>query len=232
MNVFLNVVKPALPLIYAFTFAALLYGAFRIFQIKSLKEQAGSKRVEGIAGQSLASEPMRIRKEARAKGLVGEEGIGALLEELANKFGLIVLHDLSMPGTKANIDHILIQRRAVFVIDAKNYEGRVNIKKDSKGIMQLYVGGTKRTLLAAKLKSYSDRIEKYLKVEGITVRVVPLLAFYKASFHPDSKYEIDSVMVNVSGIKNELMRFAVKSGTEIDQDYVADLILKNFPLKN
>ena len=232
MKVFLDVLKPALPLFYTFLALAIGWGAFRLYQIDSLRKQAGTKRVEGVAGNSLATEKMRIRKEARAKGLIGEEGVGELLEELAEQFGLIVLHDLSMPDTKANIDHVLIQKKAVFVIDAKNYEGRVNIKKDSKGTVQLYVGGTKRTFLATKLKSYSLKIEKYLKAEGIIVKVVPLLAFYKASFHPDSKYEIDGVMVNVSGIKNELMRFAVKNGAEIDQNQVADLILKEFPPKN
>jgi cellobiose-specific phosphotransferase system component IIB len=232
MKVFLGVLKPALPLLCIFLILAIAYGAFRLYQVKSLREQAGTKRVEGVAGNSLATERMHIRKDARVKGLVGEEGVGALLEELADQFGLIVLHDLSMPDTKANIDHVLIQKKAVFVIDAKNYEGKVNIKKDSKGVMQLYVGGTKRTLLATKLKSYSQRIEKYLREEGITVKVVPLLAFYKASFHPDSRYEIDGVMVNVSGIKNELMRFAVRNGAEINQDLVANLILKEFPLKN
>ncbi|CAN2173300.1 Nuclease-related domain, NERD [Candidatus Nanopelagicaceae bacterium] len=208
------------------------YVIFRVYQHKQLISQAGTKRVEGIAGNSLATEKMRIRKEARAKGLIGEEGVGALLEDLAEEFGLVVLHDLSMPGTTANIDHILIQKKAVFVIDAKNYEGRVNIKKDSKGQVQLYVGGTKRTNLATKLSGYSETIEKYLKAEGISVRVVPLLAFYKASFHPDSKYEINGVMVNVSGVKNELMRFAVKNAAEIDQHEVADLILKEFPAKD
>lgn len=231
MKAFLDVLKPALPLFYTFLALAIGWGAFRLYQIDSLRKQAGTKRVEGVAGNSLATERMRIRKDARVKGLVGEEGVGALLEELADQFGLIVLHDLSMPDTKANIDHVLVQKKAVFVIDAKNYEGKVNIKKDSTGAMQLYVGGTKRTLLATKLKSYSKRIEKYLREEGITVKVVPLLAFYKASFHPDSRYEIDGVMVNVSGIKNELMRFAVKNGAEIDQDQVANLILSAFPHK-
>ena len=232
MKVFLDVLKPALPLFYTFLILTIAWRAFRLYQIDSLRKQAGKKRVEGVAGNSLATEKMRIRKEARAKGLIGEEGVGELLEELADEFGLIVLHDLSMPDTKANIDHVLIQKKAVFVIDAKNYEGRVNIKKDSKGTLQLYVGGTKRTHLATKLKNYSEKIEQYLKDEGVTVKVVPLLAFYKASFHPDSKYEINGVMVNVSGIKNELMRFAVKNGSEFDQDQVADLILKEFPLKN
>lgn len=232
MKVFLDVLKPALPFFFTIFILSIAFGFFRLYQFKTLRAQAGSRRVEGMAGNSIAAEKMRIGKEARAKGLIGEEGIGARLEELADEFGLVVLHDLSMPGTKANIDHILIQKKAVFVIDAKNYEGRINIKKDSKGITQLYVGGYKRTLLATKLKSYSEKIERYLKSEVITVKVVPLLAFYKASFHPDSKYVIDGVMVNVAGIKNELLRFAVKSGVEIDEHQVADLILKEFPPKS
>jgi hypothetical protein len=231
MAAYLNAFKPLLALLPYAILGITCWVLFRLYQLKSLKEQSGTKRVEGVAGNSLSTEKMRIRKEARAKGLTGEEGIGARLEELAEEFGLVVLHDLSMPGTNANIDHVLIQKKAVFVIDAKNYEGRVNVKKDSKGVTQLYIGGNKRTQLATKLKSYSEKIEKYLGDQGIKVTVVPLLAFYKASFHSDSKYEIDGVMVNVSGIKNELMRFAVKKGAEIDTNQVADLILKEFPPK-
>ena len=232
MAAYLNAFKPLLALLPYAILGITCWVLFRLYQLKSLKEQSGIKRVEGVAGNSLSTEKMRIRKEARAKGLTGEEGIGARLEELAEEFGLVVLHDLSIPGTKANIDHVLIQKKAVFVIDAKNYEGRVNVKKDSKGVMQLYIGGNKRTQLALKLKRYSEKIEKYLRDQGIKVTVVPLLAFYKASFHPDSKFEVDGVMVNVSGIKNELMRFAVKKGAEIDANQVADLILKEFPLKS
>ena len=131
MTPYIHAFKPLLALLPYFLVAIVGWFAFRAYQIKSLRDQAGTKRVEGVAGNSLATEKMQIRKEARAKGLIGEEGVGSLLEELADEFGLIVLHDLSMPGTKANIDHVLIQKKAVFVIDAKNYEGRVNIKKDS-----------------------------------------------------------------------------------------------------
>jgi hypothetical protein len=231
MDAYLHAFKPLLALLPFAILGITCWVLFRLYQLQSLKEQSGTKRVEGVAGNSLATEKMRIRKEARAKGLIGEEGVGARLEELAEQFGLTVLHDLSIPGTNANIDHVLIQKKAIFVIDAKNYEGRVNIRKDAKGVMQLYVGGNKRTQIALKLKGYSEKIEKHLRAEGIKVKVVPLLAFYKASFHPDSRYEINGVMVNVSGIKNELMRFAVKNGVEIDPDQVADLILKEFPLK-
>lgn len=231
MSAYITAFKPILNLIPYAIIAVVGWNSYRYYQTRKLKEQAGTKRVEGIAGNSLANEKMRIRKEARAKGLIGEEGIGLYLEELAEEYGLTVLHDLSMPGTKANIDHVLIQKKAVFVIDAKNFQGRICVKKDSKGVMQLYVGSNKRTLIADKLKAYSEKIDAHLRENGIQVKVVPMLAFYKANFHPDSKFVINGVTVNVSGIKNELMRYAVKGNPEIDQVKVSDLILKKFPTK-
>jgi hypothetical protein len=231
MNLISSIIRPSLPILGFLLAFNIFYLGFRVFQKKSLQAQAQSKRIEGIAGNSLATEKMRIRATARAKGLEGELGVAGVLEDLADKYGFVVLHDLSMPGTTANIDHLVVQQSAVFVIDAKNYKGTVNIKKDPSGRNQLYVGGQRRTQIALKLKKYSVQIEEHLRENGIEVRVVPLLAFYDAKFHKDSKYVIEGVMVNVSGIENELLRFAVKKGQAIDTGEVADLILSKFPPK-
>jgi hypothetical protein len=231
MNLISTVIRPSLPILGFLFTATIGLKIYRIYQKKTLQAQAQSKRIDGIAGNSLANEKMRIRATARSKGLEGELGVAGVLEDLADKYGFVVLHDLSMPGTTANIDHLVIQQSAVFVIDAKNYKGIVNIKKDSSGRNQLYVGRYKQTQLALKLKKYSAQIEEHLRENGIEVRVVPLLAFYDAKFHKDSKYVIEGVMVNVSGIENELLRFAVKKGQAIDTGAVADLILTRFPPK-
>jgi len=231
VDIFLKVIGPSVPVILAFLFVSVLYGLFRLYQLKKLKKQRDVTRIEGVAGNSLNNEVKGIRATARAKGLEGELGIAKILEDLAEQYGFAVFHDLSMPGTMANIDHLVIQKKTVLVIDAKNYQGRVNIKKDSKGQWQLYVGKYRQTQLALKLKGYAEKVELHLKSEGVEVRVVPLLAFYNAEFHPDSKYVIQGVQVNVSGIKNELMRFAVRKGPEIDVNLVSNLILKEFKFK-
>jgi hypothetical protein len=231
MKLITQILGPSLPIFEFFLIATCAYLGFRVFQKKSLQAQAQSKRIEGTAGNSLSSDKMRIRATARAKGLEGELGVAGVLEDLADKYGFVVLHDLSMPGTTANIDHLVIQQSAVFVIDAKNYKGIVNIRKDPSGRNQLYVGRYKQTQLALKLKKYSTQIEEHLRENNIEVRVVPLLAFYDAKFHKDSKYVIEGVMVNVSGIENELLRFAVKKSQAIDTGVVADLILAKFPPK-
>ena len=231
MDIFLKVIGPSLPIILALLFVSILFGLFRIYQLKKLKEQVDLTRIEGVAGNSLNNEVKGIRASARAKGVEGELGIAKILEDLADEYGFAVFHDLSMPGTKANIDHLVVQKKTVLVIDANNYQGRVNIKKDSQGQWQLYVGKYKQTQLALKLKGYAEKVESHLRNEGIEVRVLPLLAFHNAEFHPDSKYVIQGVQVNVSGIKNELMRFAVRKGPEIDVNLVSDLILKEFKFK-
>ena len=72
-----------------------------------------------------------LRREAEHEGVgvgaVGEERLGARLDSLAPD-DIAVLHDRRIPGTKANIDHIAITRGGIWVIDAKRYKGRPELK--------------------------------------------------------------------------------------------------------
>jgi hypothetical protein len=83
-------------------------------------------------------------------GAVGEERLGAKLNELASDT-LRVLHDRRIPGTRANIDHIAIAPTGVYVIDPKRYAGRPTLKVEG-GLLRprtekLLVGGRDRTKL-------------------------------------------------------------------------------------
>lgn len=60
-------------------------------------------------------------------GAVGEERVGARLNELASD-SLRVLHDRRIPGSRANIDHIAVAATGVYVIDPKRYKGRPSLK--------------------------------------------------------------------------------------------------------
>jgi len=60
-------------------------------------------------------------------GAVGEERVGARLNELASE-SLRVLHDRRIPGTRANIDHIVVAATGVYVVDPKRYKGRPSLK--------------------------------------------------------------------------------------------------------
>ncbi len=77
----------------------------------------------GAVVRAVVPEPQSTR--AWAIGAKGEEKLAA---ELAKVAGLRGLHDRRVPGTKGNIDHIVVAPAGVFVVDAKHYEGRIEIR--------------------------------------------------------------------------------------------------------
>jgi Nuclease-related domain len=66
--------------------------------------------------------------EARAwrRGAVGERRTARLLGPL-ERHGWAILHDLAVPASRANIDHLMIGPGGVFVIDSKQYRGRLQL---------------------------------------------------------------------------------------------------------
>jgi hypothetical protein len=65
-----------------------------------------------------------VKEERRAvRGAKGEEVIGAMLEGLGDCF--LVFHDL--PSPYGNIDHLVLSREAVFLIETKAHGGRVSV---------------------------------------------------------------------------------------------------------
>ena len=74
---------------------------------------------------ALSDDPQSTR--AWDTGALGEERLGNRLNELASD-SLRVLHDRRIPGSRANIDHIAVAPTGVYVIDAKKYKGRPQLK--------------------------------------------------------------------------------------------------------
>jgi hypothetical protein len=107
--------------------------------------------------------------EAWRRGAEGERHVARLLEPLVRQ-GWGVQHDLRVPGSKANIDHVVIGPPGVFVIDAKNYRGRLRLSRDGL----LWHG---RTFLAPTLSATrweADRLQARLGAADIAV--VPIVA--------------------------------------------------------
>jgi hypothetical protein len=91
---------------------------------------------------------------AWARGAAGEERLAAFLErELGD--AVILLHDRSIPGSRANIDHIAVGPSGVWAIDAKRYTGTVR-RRDVGGLfrtdVRVFVGGRDQTKLVKKLE--------------------------------------------------------------------------------
>jgi hypothetical protein len=63
-----------------------------------------------------------------ARGAAGELVTAAMLESLPRR-KWIVLHDLALPGSRANIDHLVIGPTGVWVVDTKAYRSRITVRR-------------------------------------------------------------------------------------------------------
>jgi nuclease-like protein len=81
---------------------------------------------------------------------IGTEGERRVAEVLASASGIEVLHDRLVPGSRANIDHIVVGPSGVFVIDAKKYKGAIEVRNVGSLFRldeRLYVDGRDRSKL-------------------------------------------------------------------------------------
>jgi hypothetical protein len=103
------------------------------------------------------------------RGADGERHVARLLEPLV-RAGWAVNHDLRIPGSKANVDHLVTGPPGVFVIDAKNYRGRLRLSGDGL----LWHG---RTLLLPTLRATRWEAETLQARMGAPdIAVVPIVA--------------------------------------------------------
>jgi hypothetical protein len=79
--------------------------------------------------------------------------------------GIAVLHDRRIPGSRANIDHLVVSQAGVFVIDTKHYKGRVEQRDLGgwlKSDLRLYVGSRDRTKLVEGMKPQVEAVRRAL----------------------------------------------------------------------
>jgi hypothetical protein len=121
------------------------------------------------------------------RGAAGERRTARLLDPLA-RHGWAVLHDLAVPGSQANLDHLVIGPGGVFVIDSKQYRGRLQL--DAVG--KLWHG---RYPLAPAVRVASweaDQAAQVLPDPGMAV--APIVAVHGAQV-PWAKVVVDGVRV-------------------------------------
>jgi len=121
---------------------------------------------------ALSAEPPSTT--AWERGAEGERRVGAALDRLlAADIG--VLHDRRCPGTRANIDHLVVAASGIWIVDAKHYKGRVEQRNVGKWLstdIRLFVGGRDRTQLLDGLVRQRATIDHAL--EGTDVTDVPV----------------------------------------------------------
>jgi hypothetical protein len=127
------------------------------------------------------------------KGAEGEERLGRRLQKL-EQHGFRVLHDRLVPGSQANVDHLVIGPTGVFAVDAKNYSGKLTLSKGT-----LWHGRHPLTKTLAVTRWEAERVSQSLSgpLVGESPDVKPVMCVLGAEL-PRHRFEIDGVRV-ISG---------------------------------
>ena len=146
------------------------------------REQRVTARFGKLGKVVLAVTPEPQSIKAWSVGAEGEREVGQRLNSLAGP-DFIVMHDRKMPRSRANIDHIVVSRAGVFVVDAKKYAGEVR-KRDVGGFRRkderLFAGSRDCTKLVEQVDGQIAAVEAALS--GLAVTVSGVLCFVGAQW--------------------------------------------------
>ena len=141
-----------------------------------------------------------------------------------------MLHDRRIPGTKANIDHIVVTTGGVFVVDAKRYVDKRPDLRVEGGILRprvekLIVGGSDRTKLVDGVLGQVEQVRAALADE--TIDVSGVLCFI------DADWPLVGGAFSVHGVRvvwpKRLSKILDEATGEVDVTAVRDQIAAAFP---
>ncbi len=121
-----------------------------------------------------------------------------------------MLHDRKIPGSRANIDHLVIAPGGVFVIDAKHYSGRVerrNLGNLFRSDVRLYVGRRECTKLLHGSEDQAEVVRDAIASLGYAdLPVRPVLCFVGAEWGLFPKpFKLGSVLITFPKFLYELI---------------------------
>jgi hypothetical protein len=194
-----------------------------------VKDRFG-RRLGGVI-LALSDEPQSTR--AWDRGSQGEEELAHALAELDD---IRVLNDRRVPGTRGNIDHIVIAPAGVFVVDAKRYEGTIRIRDVGgffKRDQRLYVGRRDCSKLADDMAWQVEAVERSLMSVNTDAipPITPVLCFVRGDWPllrpPDSYRGVR--LEGTRSIKNLVTAGQVLDIAEIDR--LTRVLAAAFPAK-
>ena len=123
------------------------------------------------------------------QGAEGEERLGHHLDQLTGE-GFVILHDRRVPGSPANIDHLVIGPTGVFVVDAKNFSHQLSLAKGT-----LWTGKYPVKLSSTRNQAQRAGTAIASLPLGRTVEVLPLVCAVGSARLPRRTVDLDGVRV-------------------------------------
>jgi Nuclease-related domain len=190
----------------------------------ALATQAGLPGA-GLAGLTVAvlvGWRLRFRPSTQARawqrGAKGERHTARLLDRLGRD-GYVSLHDLAMPDSPANLDHLVVGPSGVFVIDSKQWTGEVQQSAD--GLVWHDHYRLDRTL--ATVRWQAEALGRLLGVP-----VAPLVCVHGAQIQGGGLRAQGVAVVPASRLRRALGHDQVLSDTDVER-YAATARMRLHP---
>ncbi|MEA2346782.1 MAG: hypothetical protein QOG62_569 [Thermoleophilaceae bacterium] len=143
---------------------------------KARREREIRNRHPVIAPVILALRDHPAHELAWAPGAEGEGRLAGALESCIGKDS-VLLSDRCMPGSRANIDHLVVASSGVWVIDSKRYKGKVKVVRSLFGADRLMIGSWDQSGLANGLEQQVAAVAASVLESGIATPVQGVLCF-------------------------------------------------------
>lgn len=146
-------------------------------QAERKRERADELDARAVAlraeADALETKATALRRDA-SNWEAGERGEAAVAEALSAlpELGWTVLHDRRKSAkSRGNIDHIVVGPPGVFVIDAKNWSGRLDINEQG-----VFCGGRPRRQETAAVHEMAAALRRELAADGVVIPVYGVVA--------------------------------------------------------
>lgn len=186
------------PLMVALTILTLLAVAYfgAMGQLRAVAVSAG---VGGIVllllGVIAVAGPDERDIAIKRAGAAGESVLPQLLRPLPDSYTL--LNGVPVPGSRADIDHVLVGPPGIWAIEAKNHVGMVQCSGDAWGYARRGPGGTLREGHIGNPSQQAHRaataLSNYLYRRGVTAPVQPAVVFT----HPHVELNLEQPTIPV-----------------------------------
>ncbi|MCW2984322.1 MAG: hypothetical protein JWR63_1892 [Conexibacter sp.] len=139
-------------------------------------------------------------------GADGEQAVGLVLNEWSAVCGFGVLHDLTIPGRRSNIDHVTVGSGGVTVVDTKTWTGPVKFTRSG-----LRVGRYGKRKDIAAVADQVAVVREALLAAGVAVPVAGVLCLANRNLgrDPVTLHHIDAIGVGTP----EAVAAAVSQGS-------------------
>lgn len=189
---------------------------------------AGGLALAGVTISTRAAWPVFAPK---IRGFFGENKVKRILNNFRGS-NYAKAHDILLPGGRdtTQIDHVLVSRHGIFVIETKNYSGRIYGSLGQEKWFQSFPGGSGREFMNPLQQN-----KTHVKAIRSLLRKYPNIPYYSIVAFSD-KCDIPQAIPNVVKIGN--LKLAIEArcnGKEVlSQEQVQDIntILKESNIKN